>query len=198
LHGNAPDRCPLALVLIDVISDFEFPGGAELYRAARRAAQPLARLKARAQRAGVPCIYANDNFGRWRSDFAAQVQHCTRDGARGKSLVELLAPGARDYFVLKPKHSAFYQTCLSLLLDHLGARTLVLAGFSTDICVSMTAVDAYLRDYSLVVVRDATASRTRAAHTGALTLMRTALKARTPKAADVDLGRRARRARPED
>jgi nicotinamidase-related amidase len=195
LHGNAPDRCPLALVLIDVISDFEFPGGPELHRAAQRAAQPLASLKARAQGAGVPCIYANDNFGRWRSDFAAQVQHCTRDGARGKPLVEMLAPSARDYFVLKPKHSAFYQTCLSLLLDHLGARTLILAGFATDLCVSMTAVDAYMRDYSLVIVRDATAARSRAAHTGALAFMRTALKARTPRAADVDLAKRARRAR---
>jgi len=191
-NGNAPDRCELALVLIDVINDFEFPGGAQLYRAARRTARPLARLKARAARNGVPCIYVNDNFGRWRSDFAAQVRHCTRDGSRGRALVELLAPSARDYFVLKPRHSAFYQTCLALLLEHLGAKVLVIAGFATDSCVSMTASDAYLRDYSVVIVRDATAARTQRAHSAALAYMRTALRARTPKSASVEFGQRAR------
>ncbi len=193
LHGSAPDSCAVVLVLVDVINDFEFPGGAELLRAARTVAPRLARLKARAERVGVPCIYANDNFGRWRSDFSAQVQHCTRDGARGRTVVEQLAPTARDYFVLKPKHSAFYQTCLGLLLEHLGARTLILAGFSTDSCVSMTATDAYVRGYSLVIPRDVTAARTKANHAGALAFMRSALGARTPTASAVNFRRLIRR-----
>jgi nicotinamidase-related amidase len=109
LHGNAPDKAETALLLIDVINDLEFPTGPQLLRSALAAGRRLRDLKRRAKRAGVPCIYVNDNFGRWRSDFSAQVKHCLRDGTRGAALVELLLPEADDYFVLKPKHSGFYE-----------------------------------------------------------------------------------------
>src|SRR5436305_9486166 len=69
LHGNAPDTHPVALLLIDVINDLEFDGGEKLLAPALAAARRIAALSARARRAGVPVIYANDNFGRWRSDF---------------------------------------------------------------------------------------------------------------------------------
>lgn len=76
LHGNAPDRSEIALVLIDVINDLEFEGGEKLFRSAVPVAKNIARLKERAHRAGVPVIYVNDNFGRWRSDFKRIVTHC--------------------------------------------------------------------------------------------------------------------------
>jgi len=182
LHGNAPDKAETALVLVDVINDLEFPTGPQLLRAALAAGRRLKDLKRRAKRAGVPCIYVNDNFGRWRSDFSAQVQHCLRDGTRGAALVELLLPEPDDYFVLKPKHSAFYETCLSVLLEHLGVRTLVLAGFTTDSCLTFTATDAYVRNYQLVVPRDTSAAASTRAHREALALMRSVLHGKTPPA----------------
>ena len=69
LHGNAPDSASVALLLIDVINDLEFKGGAELKKHALPAAKKIAALKRRAARAGVPTVYVNDNFGKWRSDF---------------------------------------------------------------------------------------------------------------------------------
>lgn len=186
LQGNVPDRCELALVLVDVINDFEFPNGERMYLRARKAAPVLARLKAAATAADVPCIYANDHFGRWRSDFAAQVRHCLDDGVRGAPITKQLQPQATDYFVLKPKHSAFYQTCMETLLQHLGAKTVIVAGFATDICVSMTASDAYLRGYSLIIPRDASAALTQAAHRNAIESMRRVLHAQTPRASAVD------------
>src|SRR3982074_2300235 len=93
LDGNAPDKSEIALVLIDVINDFEFEGGEELLRTALPAARHIARLKQRAQHAGVPVIYVNDNFGRWRSDFKRIVTHCLSDNVRGRPIAELLAPG---------------------------------------------------------------------------------------------------------
>ena len=68
LHGNAPDSCPVALLLVDVINEFAFGGGDKLARRALPAARSIASLRLRARRAHVPCIFANDNFGRWRSD----------------------------------------------------------------------------------------------------------------------------------
>src|SRR3954452_7180587 len=103
LHGNAPDRSDMALLLTDVINDLDFPEGDQLLRHALPMARQIAALKRRAKEAGIPVLYVNDNFGRWRSDFKAQVQHCLEEGVRGKGIVELLRPDEDDYFVLKPK-----------------------------------------------------------------------------------------------
>jgi len=130
LHGNAPDNSAVALLLVDVINDFEFPGGAELLRHALPAAKRIAALKNRCRRAGIPAIYINDNFGKWRSDFKSLVSHCLKDKTRGQKIVELLKPERDDYFVLKPKHSGFYSTTLDLLLQYLGTETLILTGFN--------------------------------------------------------------------
>jgi nicotinamidase-related amidase len=188
LHGNTADSCPLALLLVDVINDFDFEGGPQLLRSALPAARKLAGLRARARRAQVPCIYANDNFGRWRSDFSAQVEHCLHEG-RGAELASLLAPRPEDYFVLKPKHSAFYQTCLELLLQHLGVKTLVIGGFSAESCVSFSAAEAYLRGYTVIVPSDGTASRTSAAKRDALAQLARSAHVRSPRAQQIRFAR---------
>lgn len=189
LHGNAPDESGVAVLIIDVINDLEFPGGERLLPRVPALARALTTLKNRARRANLPCIYANDNFGRWRSDFSAQVEHCLKDGVRGETLARALAPSDDDYFVLKPKHSAFYQTCLSVLLQHLGARTLILGGISTDSCVNFTAHDAFLRGYSLVVLEDGCAAMSAKLHRDALSHMKHALGAEISRCADVSLAR---------
>jgi nicotinamidase-related amidase len=132
-----------ALILIDVINDFDFPRAEALLRHALPAAERIATLKERARRARIPTIYANDNFGRWRSDFRRQIEHCLEEGRRGRQIVELLRPAVDDYFVLKPMHSGFFSTTLEVLLERLKVRRLVLTGFAADICVLYTANDAY-------------------------------------------------------
>lgn len=187
LYGNAPDESPQALLIVDVINDLEFPGGESLLPRTRPMARALSDLRERARRARVPCIYANDNFGRWRSDFSAQVEHCLSDGVRGEALVRALSPNEDDYFVLKPKHSAFYQTCLSLLLQHLGVEKLLLGGISTDSCVSFTAHDAFLRGYSLVVLEDGCAAMSAKLHRNALSHMQRTLGAEISRCAQAPL-----------
>jgi nicotinamidase-related amidase len=198
LHGSAPDTCPVALLLIDMINDLEFPEGGRLLRRALPMAERLADLAARARRARVPVIWVNDNFGRWRSDFRTLIAHCARPGARSRPLVERLAPPASDdYFVLKPKHSGFFHTTLELLLRYLGTRTVILSGMATEICVLFTANDAYMRDFAIVVPRDGVASSNAAGHTQALALMQSALKAQLVTTTTIDFaalgGRGARR-----
>ena len=92
----------------------------------------------------------NDNFGRWRSDFHAQVEHCLHDGVRGQPIVELLKPDKDDYFVLKPKHSGFFSTTLDMLLESFAGRDASSSpGLATNICVLFTANDAYMRGFRL-------------------------------------------------
>lgn len=189
LHGNAPDQHPVALLLVDVINPLDFPEADLLLRHAVPAAQRLAELKARARKEGVPVIYANDNFGRWRSDLSAVFERCRERGCKGRELVELLHPSKEDYFVLKPKHSAFFSTTLDTLLRYLGTRTLVIGGFATDICVLFTANDAYMRDLRIVVPADGVASNEVGDRDSALALVRRVLKAATPAAAEIDFAK---------
>lgn len=186
LHGSAPDQSPVALVLIDVINDLEFPEGDQLLVHALPMAERIAELKQRAREAGVPVIYVNDNFGRWRSDFNAQVENCLSGGVRGEPIARLLAPQDEDYFVLKPKHSGFFSTSLDILLEYLEAHTLVLAGMAANICVLFTANDAYMRDMRLVVPEDCVASNTEADNRYALEQMKNVLKADTRPSQYVD------------
>jgi len=186
LDGNAPDNSEIAVVLIDVINDLEFPEGDQLLETALPAARNIARLKRRAHEAKVPVIYVNDNFGRWRSDFKKIVDRCLHSEVRGRPIAELLAPDEHDYFVLKPKHSGFFSTTLDLLLEYLGARTLVLAGFAGNNCVLFTANDAYMRDYRLIVPADCIASNTTADNENALQQMSHVLKADIRPSTEID------------
>jgi nicotinamidase-related amidase len=178
LHGSAPDKHAIALLLIDVINDFDFPGADQLLRYARPMARNLLRLKQRAYKAGVPVIYVNDNFGRWKSDFRRTLEHCAQHG-RGRDVVKLLRPEENDYFVLKPKHSGFFSSALDTLLRYLQTQTLILTGIAGNFCVLFTANDAYMRDFNLFVPADCTVSNTKKENDSALRLMKKFLKADT-------------------
>jgi len=177
LHGFAPDKADVALLLIDVINDLEFPEGEQLLPHAMEMAKRIATLKERAKRANVPVVYVNDNFGIWKSDFNKVVEHCLEDDVRGKPLAQLLPPDEDDYFVLKPKHSGFFSTTLDILLDYLQVKTLILTGLAGNICVLFTANDAYMRDFYLYVPRDCCVSNSAEENEHALDQMEKVLKA---------------------
>lgn len=187
LHGNAPDKASAALLLIDVINDFEFEGGDVLLKLALPMSRKIAELKRLATAARIPAIYVNDNFGKWQSDFKKIVAHCLEDDVRGKPFVESVLPDDRDYFVLKPKHSGFYCTALDLLLKHLGVTNLILTGIAGNNCVLFTANDAYMRDFNLFVPSDCSVSQTQKDNDYALRQMQEVLKADIRPASELDL-----------
>jgi nicotinamidase-related amidase len=194
LHGNVPDDSSVVLILIDLINDFEFDGADPMFTNTLAIAQPIAKLKKNAKAAGIPVIYVNDNFGKWQSDFRKLVDHCLKDNVKGRPIAQLLRPDERDYFVLKPKHSAFYSTSLDLLLRYLKADTLILTGIAGNICVLFTASDAYMRDFNLLVPQDCIASETEADNQHALAYMAKVLKADTRPSTDIDFKTMARQA----
>ena len=165
------------LLLIDVINDLKFPGSQALVRQAEPMAARLARMKRRASAAGVPVVYVNDNFGRWQSDFRQTIAHCTAAGSPGRVVSRRLKPARRDYFVLKPKHSGFYGTTLSTLLEDLNARRVVVTGIAGNICVLFTANDAYMRDLAIVAPSDCIVSNTPSENEHALRQLKVVLKA---------------------
>ena len=165
-----------ALLLIDVINDLSFEGSHALVEQAEPMAARLARLKRRATAAGVPAIYINDNFGQWRSDFRRTVAHCTARSSPGRTVSMRLRPTARDYFVLKPKHSGFFDTTLDTLLKTLRIRRVILTGIAGNICVLFTANDAYMRDLKIFAPADCIVSNTAADNDHALRQIEVVLK----------------------
>jgi nicotinamidase-related amidase len=187
LHGSVPDQSPVVLLLVDVINTLDFPGNEEIVGRVGPMAARIAALKRRAKALGIPAVYVNDNFGRWRSDQHALIDHALEAGGAGREMAEQLRPAEDDYFVLKPKHSAFFSTTLDTLLAYLGARTLILTGVAGNICVFFSANDAYMRDFGLVVPADCVASNTVAENDHALAQMRQILRADIAPSAALDL-----------
>jgi nicotinamidase-related amidase len=187
LHGNVPDSCPRVLILVDVINDLDFPGNGSLVKAAGGLGKRIAKLKARCSDAGMPTIYVNDNRGRWRSDFSAVLNHCLEPSSLGRSLVEKVVPGPRDYIVLKPKHSPFYATPLGTILSYLDAKSVVLAGLTTNACVLSAAMGIHVRDLKLFVPSDCVAALNATLQRRALAVMRESFGAVTTVSSRLDL-----------
>ena len=178
-----------ALLLVDVINDMDFEGSEALVRLAGPMARRLRALKARARGAGIPTIYINDNFGKWRSDFRMLVEHCVKDPVPGREVARCLQPDEEDYFVLKPKQSAFYGTTLDALLRDLQTTAVILTGIAGDNCVLFSANDAYMRDLRLFIPSDCVASESEAENHYALQLMQKVVKADITPSTELDLGR---------
>jgi nicotinamidase-related amidase len=194
-RGNPQNPSARVLLLIDVINHFEFPEGKKMLVQALPIAPRLARLKARARAAGMPIIYVNDNFGQWRSDLPNLLSYCLRREAAGRRFVEQIRPGKDDYFVLKPRHSAFYQTPLEILLEHLRASSLILCGLATNSCVLCTAHDAKMRNFNLFVPSDCSASLTVREHKQAIEHMKTMTDAVTASSTSLRFSKSRGRAR---
>ncbi len=158
-------------------------------------ARRLAALKRRAGTAGVATIYINDNFGQWRSDFRKTVAHCTSLSSPGRRVSRRLRPTSHDYFVLKPKHSGFFDTTLDTLLQTLRIRRVILTGIAGNICVLFTANDAYMRDLKIFTPADCIVSNTPAENDHALRQIQTVLKGNIAESRRL-VFRRGRRAAP--
>jgi nicotinamidase-related amidase len=187
--SNVVHHASAALVLIDVINHFEFPDGRRILKSAMLIAPRLARLKERARRARIPTIYVNDNFGQWRSNSSKLLEYCLRPDALGRDFVERLRPDEEDYLVLKPMHSAFYQSPLDTLLRHLGVSTLILGGLASNSCILCTAHDANMRDLRLFVPFDCSAARTAREHKHAMEHIGTMSNANVLRSSALRLGK---------
>lgn len=159
-----------ALLIIDMISPLDFPDAARIAPSAVRAARRIRALREACHDRAWPVVFANDHFAHWRADFRELAAMAKAAGGDAAEIVSLLAPRPDDYFVLKPKHSAFLATSLPVLLAKLGARRLLLTGMALEGCVLATALDANAREYEVAVVRDAVAGKP-ALRKAALTLL---------------------------
>jgi nicotinamidase-related amidase len=169
-------RARPALLIIDMVNCFDFPGAELLEPKAARAASAILRIKEAMTSAGYPVIYINDNFGEWHSEKSRLVERAL---AQPNRAAELIKPEDDDFFIIKPQFSGFYATNLPVLLPKLGVNRLILTGVATDICVLFTAADAHMRDYALWIPQDAVAAENDGRGRFALDTMRETMGAET-------------------
>jgi nicotinamidase-related amidase len=188
-----PNRSPrkpaskTALLIIDMLNTMDFPEGESLAKLALPVAKNILKLKKRFNKRQFPVVYVNDNFGDWKSSWEDVYKTCADPRSRGSAIAKLLHPDAEDYFILKPRHSAFYSTNLEVFLKDMGIETLILTGVAGNICILFTAHDAHMRDYKIIVPRDCVASNTKSINSQALHLLKQNLKIATPLSPQISI-----------
>lgn len=175
-----------ALIVIDMINAYDHEDAELLVPSARGVVPVIAELIDRARRAGAEVVYVNDNLGRWRS----QMEDLVDTAIRGPhpELVEALRPDERSLFVVKARHSIFYQTPLEYLLSQQGIGHIVLCGQVTEQCVLYSALDAHIRKIGVTVARDAVAHIEPDLARAALRMMELNLGASVVDARDIGFG----------
>jgi len=145
-----------ALLLVDVLNDFEHEDGEKLLESFRSRHDGFVAALERARADGLTVVYANDTYGDWRGNGPALVQRALE--GRGGELVEAIAPGEDDCFVVKPRYSAFDHTPLELILREREVERLLLGGMSTEGCVAQTAIDGRELGFKVTVLANACAT----------------------------------------
>jgi nicotinamidase-related amidase len=179
-----------ALIVIDMLNSYEHADADKLTRSVERVLPNIESLIARARDEDVLTIYVNDNFGSWRSDQDELLE--TALASQYRHLVEPIAPQEDTLFVVKARHSAFYQTPLEYLLSQEEVDRIVLTGQVTEQCILYSALDAYIRHLQVVVPSDATACIHEDLAEASLKMMELNMAAEITDAAEVDLKAAAR------
>ena len=165
-----------ALLIIDMINNFNFSHGPILAQKATRIASSIKNLKIQFNEKKLPVIFINDHYNLWQADLHKIIDLCRNK--HSLPIFEQLLPEENDLFLIKPKHSAFFGTALNTLLHQLKVNTLILTGIAGNICVLFTANDAYMREYELLVPNNCIASADDKDNQYALTMMENVLKAK--------------------
>lgn len=152
---EAGDDRGSALVVIDMLNPYEHGDAEPLKRSVRDMVPALHDLIESAQRRGITIVYVNDNYEDWSAG-REQLVSKALDGA-APELVEPVVPAPGTPFVVKARHSVFYETQLEYLLRHERVARLILAGQVTEQCVLYSALDGYVRHFDIPVARDCVA-----------------------------------------
>ena len=144
-----------ALIVIDMLNPYDHEDAEMLKRSVPEMLPSLSELVEQARRAETLTVYVNDNYGDWSAGRREIAAHAMA-GAE-PSLVEPILPPDGIPFVVKARHSIFYQTQLEYLLRQEGVERLILAGQVTEQCILYSALDGYVRHFDVVVPRDAVA-----------------------------------------
>jgi len=181
---ETPEEAGAALIVVDMLNPYEHEDADPLAESVAGTIEPIAGLVATARERELPVIYVNDNYGDWNSSPDELAQRAMA-GAHPE-LVEPLLPPDDAMFVLKARHTIFYETPLNYLLTQIGAEAVVLAGQVTEQCILYSALDAYVRHLEVRIPRDAVAHIHADLADAALQMMERNMGSRIAPSSEVD------------
>jgi nicotinamidase-related amidase len=162
-----------ALVVIDLLNDFLDRWEPATRRALLCSVNELVRLM---RERNCPVIWVRQEFEENLGDAFLQMRakgiHVTIKGTPGCQIVPELKVDPSDLVLVKKRYSAFYNTNLDDILVRLQVDGLIIAGINTHACVRMTAIDAYQRDWQVILAADCIDSYDREHHEISLRYMK--------------------------
>jgi nicotinamidase-related amidase len=172
-----------ALVVVDMLNTYEHEDAEMLTRSVREVLPNIADLIERAtDDDDLEVVYVNDLYGHWNAGRTELLERVMEGGYR--ELIEPIAPAEEALFVVKARHSIFYETPLEYMLRQQGVERIVLAGQVTEQCILYSALDAYIRHLEVVVPRDAVAHIHEDLAEAALRMMEINMRAEVASAAE--------------
>jgi len=162
-----------AIIVVDMLKDNlkESPRN-PYYQEGSTIIPNLQRLLGESRKRGFPIIFACDSFLEGDFIFKGKMKVHSLRGTKGAEVVDDLKPDPTDIILPKRRFSAFYKTDLDQTLRTLGVDTIVATGMTTEVCVLMTVMDGLSHDFSVILLEDCTASRSKEFHQGCLNLYR--------------------------
>jgi nicotinamidase-related amidase len=161
------------LIVIDMVNDF-----LQTWAPApkQRLVQATNALVAVLRRHKRPVIWVRQEFRPDLSDAFPEMRakgiRITIQGTPGCQIDSELAVDPSDTVVIKKRYSAFYDTALDRVLADLRPDGLILAGINTHACIRMAAIDAYQRDWQVILAADCIDSYDREHHAISLRYMK--------------------------
>jgi nicotinamidase-related amidase len=144
-----------ALIVIDMLNDFLDSWEVE---PRRRLTTSINELVVIVRGLHLPIIWVRQEFEADLSDAFPEMRskgiRINIKGTPGSRIVPEFSPGPSDFIVIKKRYSAFYRTNLDDLLSQLQPDTLILAGVNTHACIRTAAIDAYQRDWPVILAAD--------------------------------------------
>jgi nicotinamidase-related amidase len=176
---NAVQPATSAILVIDFVNDFVFPGGviaeaggAEYQARAQAIIPTLEKLLDAARETGVTVVYAPDAHTPADAELTKWPAHAMK-GTKHAEIVAAIAPKAGDLLIGKTTYSPFVSTDIEAQLKQRGITRLYITGLHTDCCARHTSGDAFQRGYDLVWITDAMEAITVEGHVQGLEYFKT-------------------------
>ncbi len=145
-----------ALIIVDMLRDFIFPGGKLFFEKGKEAIPGCLRLRDAFDAAGLPVVYDNDAHPEDSAEFDSWPPHCLR-GTDGARVIGELAPRPGDLVLEKDSLSMFTIEGAAEILRGRGIDELVLCGVATEYCVLHCALDGVADGFAVTAAIDAIA-----------------------------------------
>jgi nicotinamidase-related amidase len=162
-----------AIIVVDMLKDNLKESPRNLYYQEGKEIIPnLQRLLEESRKRGFPIVFACDSFLEGDFIFRGRMKVHALRGTEGAEVVDDLRPAPTDIILPKRRFSAFFKTDLDQTLRTLGVDTIVVTGVTVEVCILMTAMDGLSHDFSVILLEDCSASRSKDFHQGCLNLYR--------------------------